>query len=122
MTKQEFENRIGATVSESDYRIIETVYTFHPAIDNVMGKDQIATIYKTCGMRVVRDMLPTAERAQEIENKMTELRTQLCECERGGGRIKCSVLVGAKANARKSQKRLRERIRHTARVGAAFLR
>ena len=82
MTKQEFENRIGATVSESDYRIIETVYTFHPAIDNVMGKDQIATIYKTCGMRVVRDMLPTAERAQEIENKMTELRTQLCEYER----------------------------------------
>ena len=86
--KQEFENRIGATVSESDYHIIETVYTFHPAIDNVMGKDQIATIYKTCGMRVIRDMLPTAERAREIESKMTKLRTQLCECEREYGMLK----------------------------------
>ena len=82
MMKEEFEQRIGTTVTESDYRIIETVYTFHPAIDNVMGKDQIATIYKTCDMRVIRDMLPTAERAREIESKMTELRTQLCECER----------------------------------------
>ena len=82
MMKEEFAQRIGTTVTESDYRIIETVYTFHPAIDNVMGKDQIATIYKTCGMRVIRDMLPTAERAREIESKMTELRTQLCECER----------------------------------------
>lgn len=82
MMKHEFEKRIGKTVSESDYRIIETVYTFHPAIDNVTGKDQIAEIYKICGMRVIRDMLPTAERAQEIESKMADMRMQLCECER----------------------------------------
>lgn len=81
MMKQEFESRVGTTVSESDYRIIETVYTFHPAIDNVTGKDQIATIYKTCGMRVIRDMLPTAECAQNLEREMSETRQQLIDLE-----------------------------------------
>mgnify|MGYP001072522561 CR=1 FL=1 len=89
MTKQEFESRIGATVSESDYRIIETVYTFHPAIDNVMGKDQIATIYKTCGMTVIYDMVARAEKAQNLEREMSEARQQLIELEAKYNALKC---------------------------------
>ena len=45
MTKQEFEQRLGKTVSES--------------------KDQIAYLYKTFGMRIIEDMIPTARKARE---------------------------------------------------------
>lgn len=42
MMKCEFEERIGGEVRQSDYNIIEHVYTWHPAISNTEGKDQIA--------------------------------------------------------------------------------
>lgn len=50
MTKQEFEERAGIKVSDSQYKKIETVYAFHPSIDEVAGKDQIAYLYKTFGI------------------------------------------------------------------------
>ncbi len=81
MTKQEFEERIGKTISDSDYRVVETVYTFHPVIDNVLGKDQIAELYKIGGMRVMRDMLESAKTAMEIESNITSLRSMLAEAE-----------------------------------------
>lgn len=81
MTKTEFELRIGKTVSESDYRVIETVYTFHPAIDNVRGKDQIATIYSTAGITVIYDMLERAEMARDLERQISEARDTLASLE-----------------------------------------
>lgn len=72
MTKQEFEERIDGTVSEKNYSIIEKVYTFHPAISNTEGKDQIAQIYKIGGMSIIRDMVKTAEVAAELEAKGRE--------------------------------------------------
>lgn len=30
MTKQEFEKKIGAEISQKDYSIVEHVYTWHP--------------------------------------------------------------------------------------------
>ena len=41
MTKQEFEKRIGAEISQKDYSIVEHVYTWHPSISEVEGKKQI---------------------------------------------------------------------------------
>lgn len=82
MMKEEFEQRIGAPISDSDYKVIETVYTYHPVIDNVLGKDQIATIYKAGGMRIMRDMLPTAEHAKKLETEITQLRGMIAESER----------------------------------------
>lgn len=37
MTKQEFEKRIGAEISQKDYSIVEHVYTWHPSISEVEG-------------------------------------------------------------------------------------
>lgn len=45
MTKQEFEKRIGAEISQKDYSIVEHVYTWHPSISEVEGKEQIAELY-----------------------------------------------------------------------------
>lgn len=47
MTKQEFEKRIGAEISQKDYSIVEHVYTWHPSISEVEGKEQIAKLYKS---------------------------------------------------------------------------
>lgn len=47
-------------ISDEDYLAIEMVYTYHPAIDAVHGKMQIAQIFAYGGMEVIRDMVPSA--------------------------------------------------------------
>lgn len=90
MTKQEFEERIEATVSASQYDLIEEVYTFHPSISNVDGKEQIATIYKMFGMRIIFDMIPTAREAKRLDLEMRrasgvleQLKSELAELKKG---------------------------------------
>ena len=68
MTRQEFESRIDGTVTTEEYSLIEYVYTFHPSISNTEGKDQIAGIYKIGGMRLIKDMIPTAQKAEQLDN------------------------------------------------------
>lgn len=60
MMKHEFEERVGGEISDQNYEIIETVYTWHPAINEVGGKDQIATLYETGGMPLIKSMLEAA--------------------------------------------------------------
>lgn len=81
MTKQEFEERIGGTVSASRYDLIEEVYNFHPSIDNVKGKDEIAKIYTMFGMRLIYDMLPTAREAKRIDNDLAIYRSKIEELQ-----------------------------------------
>lgn len=45
MTKQEFQKRIGAEISQKDYSIVEHVYTWHPSISEVEGKEQMGWTY-----------------------------------------------------------------------------
>lgn len=77
MMKDEFEKRIGKTVSADEYRKIEYVYTFHPLLEDVGGKDQIASLYLIGGMRLINDMMPTAEKAEVLSNQIQEIRATL---------------------------------------------
>ena len=77
MTKQEFTARTAKPVNDKDYEIIEYVYTYHPGIDPVKGKDQIANLYETFGMRIIVDMLPTAEKAKHYEDEIRAARLKL---------------------------------------------
>lgn len=63
--KHEFEEKLGSQVTEEKYKDIEFVYTFHPSISNTEGKTQIAQLYKLGGIRLIRDMIPTARKAAE---------------------------------------------------------
>lgn len=56
MMQHEFEDRIGAELTPEEYKIVERVYTWHPAIPNVGGKDKLAEIYKLGGMELIEDM------------------------------------------------------------------
>lgn len=82
MMKYEFEAIANAKVSTEDYRLIEYVYQWHPLIPNNGGKEKIAEIWKVGGMELIRDMIPTAKKAEESENKITALRTKIYELER----------------------------------------
>lgn len=77
MTKQEFEQRLGWAVSENEYRNIETVYAFHPSISETSGKDQITYLYKTFGMRIIEDMLPTAKQAKVLGEQIIDSKIRL---------------------------------------------
>lgn len=77
MTKQEFEQRLGKQVNSADYSIIEYVYNFHPSIGEIGGKDQISDLYQLGGMRLIKDMLPTAQKAEKLEDEIRKTRTTL---------------------------------------------
>ena len=88
MTSEEFKERVEKIPSkyhdftQEDYAIIEYVYTWHPAIDNYGGKDQIAEIYAHGGMMVVRDMYARAQKAEEADKKIREIRRDISGMEK----------------------------------------
>ncbi|MBP5782424.1 MAG: hypothetical protein J6W04_02680 [Bacteroidales bacterium] len=82
MMKSEFEKIIGRTVPAEDYRVIDYVYTWHPAINNVDGKQQIADLYKIGGMAVIKGMVPATRRAEDIELRINLLKAELENLER----------------------------------------
>lgn len=100
MTREEFEkscyevnpkNRKHPT--DAEYKDIEYVYNFHPAISETEGKGQIATLYVNYGMSVIRDMKPRAERMEKLEKDLRTTREVLKDIEseiadlRAGGEI-----------------------------------
>lgn len=82
MMKEEFENLIGKTISKNEYDIIEFVYMWHPAINDVNGKQQMADIYKQYGMSLIRNMKEPASIMQLIlseEEKVNRKKENLRE-------------------------------------------
>lgn len=77
MMKQEFEQRIGGTVSAEDYDLIELVYTWHPAISNVDGKDQMAVLYMNYGMTVIKDMVTRSIAVRDLDKQLQEAESKM---------------------------------------------
>ena len=74
MRKEEFEKRAGQPVSDADYRIIDKVYQYHPAVSESSGKDEVAELYKSFGMVIFYDMFPRAEKNCSLKKRLR--RTQ----------------------------------------------
>ena len=83
MTKIEFCRKANIhtdDLSNEEYEIIEYVYARHPIIDCNNGKQQIADIYKLPGgMRIIRDMMATATKAEELSNRIFSIHHQIEE-------------------------------------------
>ena len=77
MQKQEFEQLIQTTIPDEEYRIIEKVYVWHPAISNMEGKSQIADLYRDYGMAIIKNMEETADTMIELDRKEQDIRKQL---------------------------------------------
>ena len=65
--------------NEEYWNDIQLVYTFHPSISETKGKVQIALLYAQFGMPVIRDMIPRAQKAQEIEARIHQARAEMQE-------------------------------------------
>ena len=74
MMKEEFEKLVGKSVSNNDYEVIEKVYTWHPAIRECSGKEQIARLYNEFGMSVIRGMVAVVEHMIKLEEERLELK------------------------------------------------
>lgn len=81
MNKQEFEEKIGGWISVEQYRDIEFVYTWHPSVPESNRKEVIAQLYKLGGMRLIKDMMPTANAYRKLSIQRNELKAQIAVCE-----------------------------------------
>ncbi len=72
---QEFINHLPQGTrhpTDSEYKEIELVYASHPSISNRghEGQEQIARLYSKFGMRIIRDMIPTAKEAEHLRTEL----------------------------------------------------
>lgn len=96
MTDTEFYSRLPEGTrkpNNSDYELIQFVYDYHPAIDGVKGKDQIARLYSEFGMRIIHDMFDTAKRAQEIHDERRRLKHRIEELDEEYSALKRGDLI-----------------------------
>ncbi|MGN0697039.1 MAG: hypothetical protein ACI4J5_09780 [Oscillospiraceae bacterium] len=80
MTDTEFLSRLPEGTrkpTDKEFEDITFVYDYHPCIDPVKGKDQIAMLYSTFGMRIIYDMYETATAVCVIESERRECREKL---------------------------------------------
>ena len=99
MTRKEFSERLEKIPSKyhafsaDDYAMIEYVYTWHPAIDNMTGKDQIAALYAHGGMMVIRDMYARAQRAEQADRRIAAIRKDIQGMEQQIADIQAEIWV-----------------------------
>lgn len=118
MQKREFEEMIEHPVSDAEYRVIETVYQWHPSVKEVSGKEEVAELYKSFGMAIFHDMLPRAEKNRELENKLRHaqaeverIKAEMEELSRGNAPESVQVLPEALEEHLKMSERQRQRDR-----------
>lgn len=81
---EQIEGRSGASL----WTKVETVYNFHPAIDEVKGKRQIAKLVATAGYGIIEAMLPSAEAAKDLDDERMEIHSKMFELQRAEDAIK----------------------------------
>ena len=67
MNKQEFEKLVKKEIPQYEYDVVEMVYTWHPSIANVGGKDTIAKLYLAMGFKFLVGMYPAAEALRDLD-------------------------------------------------------
>lgn len=86
MLYEEFTARLPEGVKKptaDEYDIINLVYDYHPSISQGSnGRDQIAMLYSTFGMRIIMDMQETAKRSEEIRDELVRKRREIYDLER----------------------------------------
>lgn len=77
MNIQEFEKRVNEAITDSDWKIIDMVYTWHPAISDTNGKNEIASIWKIGGMPLIKGMVEVAELTMKLDEEERKIKAQL---------------------------------------------
>ena len=99
MMKEEFMRELrsipghenDAEISLADWEKVQHVYMWHPAIPNVGGKSVIAHIYAYGGIMTIVDMLLRANKAEEADRKIREIRRDISVMEKHIAEIMAEV-------------------------------
>ena len=78
MLKEEWVALTGHDPTPDQWDVISTVYTWHPSITDVAGKNQMKALYELGGYPLIKSLHHTAERAMELD---TERRATTEEIE-----------------------------------------
>ena len=76
MMKSEFVQLVEQNVSEEDFQLIQHVYLYHPCIDDVKGKRQVADLYLMFGMSIFKEMDGTAGVMMELEQRVNKAKAE----------------------------------------------
>ena len=68
MLANEFVSLTGYQPSAEEWQTINLVYTFHPMIPDVGGKEKLASLFVLGGVGLLRDMEPTAREAADLDS------------------------------------------------------
>lgn len=83
MMYEEFTNLIKTDAPTlEEYKVIETVYTFHPAFDVDSPKVKVAALYDLMGFGIFREMLPMANEAEDIQSEIHSRQADLNDAKR----------------------------------------
>ncbi len=89
MTREEFimylncieqshnEEKLTCTISDEDYKTIEKVYTWHPAISDTHGKEEIAMLYYMAKMGLIMKMFGEALVVEKATLRIQNLKNEL---------------------------------------------
>ena len=74
MLQSEFEQLTDRPFTEKEFSTIHYVYCYHPAANTHTA---IAQLWTLGGIRLIRDMLPTAKKLEEVEEEMKAAQERL---------------------------------------------
>lgn len=72
MLQSEFDQLTSRPYTEAEFSEIHYVYCYHPSVES---KKDIAELWTIGGICLIKDMLLTARRVEEAEQKMNAART-----------------------------------------------
>lgn len=72
MLQSEFDRLTSRPYTEEEFSEIHYVYCYHPSVES---KKDIADLWTIGGICLIKDMLLTARRVEEAEQKMNAART-----------------------------------------------
>ena len=83
MMKDEFEQLLGRAIDQPEYKIIEDVYTWHPAFhhESATARRQVVILYRLCGIGVFHAMAREAEMVKEMQIRAKDYMAQIAEIE-----------------------------------------
>ena len=90
MLQSEFEQLTDRPFTEKEFSTIHYVYCYHPAANTHAA---IARLWTLGGIRLIRDMLPTAKKLEEVEKEMKAAQERLSTLKANYKAI-CSGEVG----------------------------
>lgn len=73
MLQSEFDRLTSRPYTEEEFSEIHYVYCYHPSVES---KKDIADLWTIGGICLIKDMLRTARRVEEAEQKMNAARTE----------------------------------------------